>query len=177
MTAEQRHPAASFLQQSRETVPATAVIDALYAACAERLYRFVVARTRDGALAEDIVSETFLRAVREASRLPAVEPARIAWLYRTAANLVVDDYRRRTRETEAARRALEERPPDKDERERADLWAAVEGLPDAQRTAVVLRYAHGMKVTDVGEAIGKSEGAVKQLLLRALRTLRKQVRA
>ncbi len=151
------------------------MIDALYAACAERLYRFVVARTRDGTLAEDIVSEAFLRAVREADGLPAAEPARVAWLYRTAANLVVDDYRRRTREAQAARRALEERPPEKDERERADLWAAVERLPDAQRRAVTLRYAHGMKVTDVAEAIGKSEGAVKQLLLRALRTLRKRV--
>jgi RNA polymerase sigma-70 factor (ECF subfamily) len=39
----------------------------------------------------------------------------------------------------------------------------------------MLRYVQGMKVTDVAEALGRSEGAVKQLLLRALRTLRERV--
>ncbi len=151
------------------------MIDALYAECAERLYRFAVARTRDAALAEDVVSETFLRAVRHADRLPAVQAARIAWLYRTAANLIVDDFRRRRREQEHARHLAELDPPSADERTRVDLWVAVERLPDAQRAAVLLRYAQGMKVTDVADALGRSEGAVKQLLLRALRTLRTKV--
>ncbi len=153
------------------------MIDALYAECAERLYRFAVARTRDAALAEDVVSETFLRAVRRADRLPAAEAARIAWLYRTAGNLIVDDYRRRRREEEHARRLAQLDPPSGDERTRADLWDTVERLPEAQRTAVLLRYAQGMKVTDVAETLGRSEGATKQLLLRALRTLRTKVDA
>lgn len=170
----ERHLEAS-LQRQRVAETAPGVIDALYADSAERLYRFVLSRTRDAALAEDVVSETFLRAVREAGRLPAVEGARVAWLYRTAANLVVDDYRRRKREAEASRWAAEQRPPAKDEHLRADLWAAVEDLSEPQRTAVMLRYAHGMKVTDVAEALGRSEGAAKQLLLRALRALRAKV--
>jgi len=152
------------------------VIEALYAECAERLFRFACARTRDAALAEDVVSETFLRAVRESERLPGAPPARVAWLYRTAANLIVDDYRRRRREEEHARRLAELDPPAaSDERTRADLWTAVERLPDSQRVAVMLRYAQGMKVTDVADALGRSEGATKQLLLRALRTLRTKV--
>jgi RNA polymerase sigma-70 factor, ECF subfamily len=151
------------------------VIDALYETCAERLYRFVVSRTHDQALAEDVVSETFLRAVRERERLPAVEPARIAWLYKTASNLVVDEYRRKTREAEAAKTASGLRPPTQDERTRLDLWGAVDALPEAQRTAVTLRYAHGMKVIDIADAMRRSEGSVKQLLLRALRTLRNRV--
>jgi RNA polymerase sigma-70 factor (ECF subfamily) len=151
------------------------VIDSLYETCAERLFRFVVSRTHDSALAEDVVSETFLRAVRERERLPIVEPARIAWLYKTASNLVVDEYRRKTREGEAARTASTLRPPTGDERTRADLWEAVEALPEAQRTAVTLRYAHGMKVIDIADAMRRSEGSVKQLLLRALRTLRNRV--
>ena len=152
------------------------VIEALYAECAERLFRFAVARTRDAALAEDVVSETFLRAVRESGRLPAALPARVAWLYRTAANLIVDDYRRRRREEEHARRLAELDPPvASDARTRADLWTAVERLPDSQRVAVMLRYAQGMKVIDVADALARSEGATKQLLLRALRTLRTKV--
>ncbi len=152
-------------------------VDALYTRCAERIYRFALARTRDAARAEDVVSETFLRAVREERRLPDAEPARVAWLYRTAANLIVDDYRRRTREAELARTVAELRPPEHDERTRVELWAAVDALPEWQRTAVTLRYAHGMKVIDVAEAMRRSEGATKQLLLRALRTLRTKVRA
>lgn len=175
--AGERHLPAS-VRRHRDVPPATEVTDAiaaLYEDCVERLFRFVVARTRDAALAEDIVSETFLRAVREGDRLPEARPARIAWLYKTAANLVVDSYRKRTREADAARRAAELEPPRGDERLRADLWTAVERLPEAQRTAVMLRHGHGMKVTDVADALGRSEGATKQLLLRALRTLRKQV--
>lgn len=151
------------------------MIDSLYAQCAERLYRFVMARTRDAALSEDVVSETFLRAVREQRRLPAAEPARVAWLYRTASNLIVDDYRRRTREARAGRTLAELRPPARDEILRADLWDAVALLPQAQRTAVLLRYGHGMKVSDVADVMRRSEGAAKQLLLRALRTLRTKV--
>lgn len=151
------------------------VIEALYAECAERLYRFAIARTRDAALAEDVVSETFLRAVREAERMPRVPAARVAWLYRTAANLIVDDFRRRRREQEHARLLAELDPPGGDERTRADLWVAVDALPETQRTAVLLRYAQGMKVIDVADALGRSEGATKQLLLRALRTLRIKV--
>lgn len=169
-----RHPAAS-LPQQREGAEPSRVIEALWAECAERLYRFAYARTRDAALAEDVVSEAFLRAVREAERLPSVAPARVAWLYRTTANLIVDDFRRRRREEEHGRRLAELQPPATDERTRADLWSAVDGLPEAQRTAVLLRYGQGMKVTDVAEALGKSEGATKQLLLRALRTLRVKV--
>jgi RNA polymerase sigma-70 factor (ECF subfamily) len=169
-----RHLAASYSMERHGRARAE-MIDTLYASCAERLYRFVMARTRDSALAEDVVSETFLRAVREIDRLPTAEPACVAWLYRTAGNLVIDDYRRRKREAEASRAAAELRAPTEDERTRTDLWAAVDGLPQAQRTAVTLRYAHGMKLTDIADAMSRSEGSVKQLLLRALRTLRKRV--
>ena len=151
------------------------MIEALYEECAERLYRFAVARTRDAALAEDVVSETFLRAVREERRLPAAPPARIAWLYRTAGNLIIDDFRRRRRDEERAKLIASTDPPAADERTHAELWIAVDRLPETQRTAVMLRYAQGMKITDVAEALGRSEGAVKQLLLRALRTLRERV--
>ena len=151
------------------------MIEALYAECAERLYRFALVRTRDAAAAEDVVSETFLRAVREETRLPSAAPARIAWLYRTAANLIVDDFRRRRRDEERAKLIASLDPPGADERTNAALWGAVDRLPETQRTAVLLRYVQGMKVTDVADALGRSEGAVKQLLLRALRTLREKV--
>ena len=167
-----RHPDPSY-QGQREG--AGTVIEALYVECAERLYRFAIARTRDAATAEDVVSETFLRAVREEGRLPDALPARIAWLYRTAANLIVDDFRRRRRDEERARLIASVDPPGADERTHLGVWLAVDRLPETQRTAVLLRYVQGMKVTDVAEALGRSEGAVKQLLLRALRTLREKV--
>jgi RNA polymerase sigma-70 factor (ECF subfamily) len=170
-----RDPGASLPWQREGREPARVVIEALYAECAERLYRFAYVRTRDAALAEDVVSETFLRAVRMAERLPSVPAAQAAWLYKTAANLIIDDYRRRKRFDQGARELFELEPAGEDIRERADLWAAVDRLPESQRTAVTLRYVQGMKVIDVAGAIGKSEGATKQLLLRALRTLRLKV--
>lgn len=61
--------------------------------------------------------------------------------------------------------------------ERADLFALVERLPPDQRRVIVARFGQERSSHDIARALGRSEGAVKQLQYRALKTLRAWVEA
>ena len=61
------------------------------------LFSFVLKRTLNRPRAEDVVSEAFVRALRDVETLPASQNERMAWLYRVALNLIIDSYRRRQR--------------------------------------------------------------------------------
>ena len=55
------------------------------------------------------------------------------------------------------------------------VWRAVAGLPLMQRRAVTLYFARGLSHGEVGQVIGRSESATKQLVYRAVKTLRQQL--
>lgn len=72
-------------------------LEALYTACFPKLYRFALSLTRSPAEAEEIVQETFLKALQKADTLP--ENANLdAWLFRIAKNLHISRLRKRQRE-------------------------------------------------------------------------------
>ena len=99
-----------------------------------------------------------------------------AWLIRIAANALADHWRR------AAREAGDPAPEVPDVAEmaaierRAMLFQLVERLPDLQRRVIELRFGEEKSIRDIAAALGRSEGAVKQLQLRALENLRKEMR-
>ena len=98
----------------------------------------------------------------------------VAWLYTIARNVVCD----------RARQAGREEPLDDsdapstsdDVERRALLFRLVDTLPPAQRDVLVARFAEQRSIADVARQLGRSEGAVKQLQLRAIEALRAQVR-
>ena len=145
----------------------------LYEQNFERVYAFVARRVRDRAEAEDVVSDVFYKALKgidgyeERDGVPFV-----AWLYRIAANVLHD------RARESARRAPlpELVAVDDDVERRALLFRLVDTLPPAQRDVLVKRFAEQRSIADVARQLGRSEGAVKQLQLRAIETLRAHVR-
>lgn len=146
----------------------------LYEQNFERVYAFVARRVRDRAEAEDVVSDVFYKALKgiggyeERDGVPFV-----AWLYRIAANVLHD------RAHNAGREApLEDCDVavDDDVERRALLFRLVDTLPPAQRDVLVKRFAEQRSIADVARQLGRSEGAVKQLQLRAIEALRAQVR-
>jgi RNA polymerase sigma-70 factor (ECF subfamily) len=145
----------------------------LYEQNFERVYAFVARRVRDRAEAEDVVSDVFYKALKgidgyeERDGVPFV-----AWLYRIASNVLHD------RAREGARRAPlpELVAVDDDVERRALLFRLVDTLPPAQRDVLVKRFAEQRSIADVARQLGRSEGAVKQLQLRAIEALRAQVR-
>ena len=140
-----------------------------------RVYAYVIRRTGVRAEAEDITSEVFERALTNLSRFEWRGVPFVAWLYRIAANALAD------RRRETARDSSDPPPDVPDTREseqierRAMLSELVERLPDAQRQVIEMRFAEEKSIREIAAALDRSEGAVKQLQLRALQNLRKSM--
>ena len=147
----------------------------LYEQNFERVYAFVARRVRDRAEAEDVVSDVFYKALKgidgyeERDGVPFV-----AWLYRIATNVLHDRARRSGREMPID--DVDVPVVDDDVERRVLLFRLVDTLPPAQRDVIVKRFAEQRSIADVARQLGRSEGAVKQLQLRALESLRAQVR-
>lgn len=138
----------------------------------DRVYAFVARRVRDRAEAEDITSEVFHRALHNIGKFEWRGTPFCAWLYRIAANEIIDRANRASRETN-----LVTDPPTPDKIEdidrRATLFRMVEQLPEAQRDVIVKRFAEERSIAEVAKEMGRTEGAIKQLQFRALETLRR----
>ncbi len=145
---------------------------ALYERHFERVYAFVAHRVRDRDAAQDLTADVFQRALANLGRFEWRGAPFAAWLFRIAANAVSDHAVRTTRE-----RALPaaDDPADaglEDIHRRARLFRLVAELPPDQRRVVAMRFAEQKSIRDIASALGRSEGAVKQLQLRGLQNLR-----
>lgn len=142
-----------------------------------RIHAFCRRMLRDGGDAEDVAQEVFLRAWKAAPRWREGEAKFETWLYRVAANLCVDQLRRR-------RRYSGDEPPEQADlapaaadqmmaRQRADrVAAAVAELPERQRIAIILCHYQEMTNIEAAAALSLSVDALESLLARARRGLR-----
>ena len=156
-----------------------AEFEALYELHFERVYAFVASRVRDRATAEDVTSEVFHKGL---SNLPSYEWRGVpfaAWLLRIAANAVVDCAKRAAREFPAPDDPPEPGVPmdlqDSQMRaieHRAQLFRLVGQLPEIQKQVVYERFVEQRSIREIAQRLGKTEGAVKQLQLRAVQNLR-----
>lgn len=158
---------------------AEAIAADAFDAYASRLKSFAYASTRDADSADDIVSETFFRLVREL-RAGRVPDSTGSWLYRVAANLLASRGRH-TSVVERTKAQLFEpdlgRSPEDTvigrEHDRV-LVDALQGLPHASRLALLMA-ANGMTSAEVAKAIGRSPGATRTLICRARLRLREDL--
>ena len=131
-------------------------------------------------LAEDVAQETFLRVYRAAGKYKP-KAKFTTWLYRIAVNLCLDEKRKRARSGMSLEDAAvdAEIVPDSniiEQKEIAKLvQAAVDGLPERQRIALVLHRYEGLSHDQIAEATGWSGSAVESLLVRAYANLRKKL--
>jgi RNA polymerase sigma-70 factor, ECF subfamily len=151
----------------------------LYDRYVDLIYRFVYHRVGIHAVAEDLTSETFLRALRRMSRFTWQGKDFGAWLVTIARNLVLDHFKSgRYRFEVCTPEVLEgdrwEEGPERavlDAFTRRALFSAVRELGTEQRECVVLRFLHGLSVAETAAVMGKNAGAVKALQYRATRSL------
>ena len=137
----------------------------------ERVYAFVCRRVRDRSEAEDVTAEVFHRALHNIRKFEWRGTPLVAWLYRIAWNEIVDRAKRASRESQAPVEPTAEEIEDVERR--ATLFQLVDQLPDAQREVIVKRFGEERSIAEVAQQMGRSEGAIKQLQLRALETLRR----
>jgi len=138
----------------------------------ERVYAFIARRVRDRDEAEDLTSEVFHQALANLARFEWRGVPFAAWLFRIAANAIVDRAKRAAKERdlpapdEPAEVGLE------DIEQRAHLFRLVGQLPPDQHRVIVMRFAEQKRIREIAHELGRTEGAVKQLQLRGLQNLR-----
>jgi RNA polymerase sigma-70 factor (ECF subfamily) len=139
-----------------------------------RVYAYVARRVGDRHLAEDLTADVFREALAGIGKFEWRGAPFVAWLLGIAARTVADHFKRSGREVGNSKHEPE--PPDPDQIERrAMLFQLVERLPEAQFRVIHLRFVEQKSIREIAEELGRSEGAVKQLQLRAIENLRAQM--
>lgn len=147
----------------------------LYERCFHRVYAFVIRRVGSRDEAEDITATVFERALLNLPRFEWRGAPFVSWLFRIAANAIADRRQAVARDgQDASPAALDTFEADDIER-RAMVFQLVERLPEAQRQVIEMRFVEGKSIREMAAALDRSEGAVKQLQLRALENLRKEM--
>jgi RNA polymerase sigma-70 factor (ECF subfamily) len=155
----------------------------LYDRYVDTVFRFVYFRVGNRQLAEDLTSDTFLRALKRIGSFTWQGRDLGAWLVTIARNLVADHFK-------SGRYRLEVTTGDVMDADREDrgpegspeaavvehitnvaLLTAVKQLNPEQQECIVLRFLQGFSVAETARAMGKNEGAIKALQYRAVRTL------
>ena len=143
------------------------------------VHRYAYHRVGDRSTAEDITSETFLRALRRIDSLSFQGRDVGAWLVTIARNIIFDHVK-------SSRYRLEVTTADMRDADRStegpedavvtlltnqEVLACVQQLNPEQQECIVLRFLHGMSVSETAEIMGKKDGAIKALQHRAVRRL------
>ena len=153
----------------------------LYDAYKDMVFRFVYFRVGNRRLAEDLTSDTFLRAMKRIDTWEWQGKDVGAWLVTIARNLVADHYKSAYCRLERAHGDVLEYDlvdpgPDPEAAAVSHLTnlavlAAVKRLSPEQQKCIVLRFLSGFSVAETAQAMGKNEGTVKALQYRAVRAL------
>jgi RNA polymerase sigma-70 factor (ECF subfamily) len=155
----------------------------LYDIYLEPIYRYVYHHVGESKTAEDIAQEVFIKAWKAIKSCRGKEKTFKTWLYRIAHNHTVDYFRCRRGESriddqnvvsqlDSPGTSLDE--IDK-EREISRVLSEMASLPDSQKQVVVLKFIEGLDNREVSRIMGKSQGAIRVLQVRALAGLRKRM--
>jgi RNA polymerase sigma-70 factor, ECF subfamily len=153
----------------------------LYDRYVDVVFRYVYYRVNNQSLAEDIVSDTFLRALRRITSFTWQGRDFGAWLVTIARNLIADHFKssRYKLEVQTADMLDADRATDGPEGKVLDamtnrtLLEAVKMLGAEQQECIVLRFLQGFSVTETALAMDKTEGAIKALQYRAVQSLKR----
>jgi RNA polymerase sigma-70 factor (ECF subfamily) len=151
----------------------------LYDQYSDTVHRYIYYRVNSKATAEDLTSETFLRALRRIGTFTWQGRDFGAWLVTIARNLVADHFKSSRFRLEVTTgemldaNEVERSPEDSvlEHLSNAALLDAVRRLNPQQQECVTLRFLQGLSVAETARVMGKNEGAIKTLQYRAVRTL------
>jgi len=143
----------------------------LYEQNFDRVYAYVARRTANREEAQDLTAEVFHQALLSLDSFTWQGAPFISWLYGIAANLLAAHWHRTGRNPEQLGEDWDQGGSDEIER-RAMLAELVESLLPDQRTVIVRRFIEQRSIREIAQELGRSEGAIKQLQLRALENLR-----
>nr|WP_062340551.1 sigma-70 family RNA polymerase sigma factor [Herbidospora sakaeratensis] len=152
----------------------------LYDRYVDLVYRYVFFRVGSHPLAEDLTSDTFLRALRNISDFTWQGRDFGAWLVTIARNLITDHYKSGRSRLEVSTAEVLDTPLDGPHiPENAAItnmvnehvMRAVQQLNPEQQECVIMRFLYGMSLAETAAAMGKKSGAIKALQFRAIKAL------
>ena len=149
----------------------------LYEQNFHRVYAFVARRVDTREEAQDLTAEVFHRALEGIDRFEWRGTPFVAWLLGIAANVVSAHWQRNPRRQETLAEDSELAGNDGNLERRAMVFQLVESLPEDQRVVIVRRFVEQRSIREIAQEFSRSEGAIKQLQLRALRNLRARLRS
>ena len=151
----------------------------LYARYVDKIYSYVYYRTGNYQDAEDLTARVFFRAIQHIGNYEDQGVPFSAWLYRIAHNLLANWYRDQSRRQmlsldSVAQWHVEDSPELATEllEDQEALLAAIRRLPAERQELLILKYVERLSNADIGEIMGRSEGAIKSLYHRTLLSLR-----
>ena len=155
----------------------------LYELYVDRIYNYVYYRTGNNADAEDLTARIFMRAMHH---IPKYEDRGLpfsAWLYRIAHNLVANWHRDRSRRQILSLDKIMQWQVNEDDPEmtaqimedRELLLEAMRRLPSDRQELLILKFVERLPNAEIGDIMGRSEGAIKSLYHRTLLSLRQDL--
>jgi RNA polymerase sigma-70 factor, ECF subfamily len=169
---------------TRDKVRLDADFSELYRAHLRDVYSYAYYRIGNHHDAEDITEQTFLQAYRHferAQRESGGRPLR-PWLIRIAHNLAANYYRDRARKPQTNLEDAGVLPTLHDTEELVEgreevqhVLAGVAKLPADRRDALIMRFALDMDNREIARALGRTDGATKVLIHRAIRQLEEEL--
>jgi len=164
--AEQSHTEEAFLKA--------------YESHSDALFRYILFRISDSERAAELVQDVFLKTWKYISDGQTVDNIK-AFLYKTAGNIVIDEYRRR--KSEDSLEALEENIRFEVSFDDTDAWAdRLDGaqaitmlgtLPKDYRDAVYLRFVEELSISEIAQITGQSENLIGVRIHRGIAKLQK----
>jgi RNA polymerase sigma-70 factor, ECF subfamily len=151
----------------------------LYSAYVDRIYRYVYYQVGDKMTAEDVTEEVFIKTWKSIGKCRGKEQTFSAWLFRIAHNHLVDTLRKTHREISFENVYLaDEDDPVKDAEDKLELQKVLEvvkNLPEPQKQVILLKFLDEIDNEEIGRILGKRQGAVRALQMRALINLREKL--
>ena len=155
----------------------------LYERYIDRIFNYVYYRTGNTHDAEDLTARVFQRAMNHIQNYTDRGVPFSAWLYRIAHNLVANWHRDRGRRQEIPLNELPVLPSREDRpettlvrsQEQDSLLRLIRQLPPERQTLLILKFVENMSNAEIGQIMGRSEGAVKSLYHRTLLALRDEL--
>jgi len=152
----------------------------LYGIYLDRIYRYVFYHVHNKETAEDLTEEVFMKAWRKIGTYRWEGHPFSAWLYRIAHNHVVDYFRtsRRTAPLDVDIPSDGDRPEEELEQQqmRQMLSRALSSLPPQQKQIIILKFIEGCSNRVIEQVMGKSQGAIRVMQMRALSALRRRLK-
>jgi RNA polymerase sigma-70 factor (ECF subfamily) len=160
-----------------------AAFGVLYERYITKIYNYVYYRTGNHHDAEDLTSRVFYRALMHVDEYTDRGVPFSAWLYRIAHNLVANWHRDHSRRQETdledsvligSAREMPEQATEANEK-RTWLLAAIRQLPGERQELLILKFVEQLSNAEIGQIMGRSEGAIKSLYHRTLLSLRDEL--